>query len=198
MEQADRYLLWAQGENPGVWVDHSRVAAQAAARISGRCGMDGERACCLALLHDIGRYKGPTAMMHILDGYRMLCENGHFEAAQICITHSFPTQNFGEYSGMDDCNEMDRDQIKQVLNRAVYSDYDRLIQLCDSIALPSGICLMEKRLVDVTMRHGINPLMLQKWKKLFDIQRLFESRMGCSLYSLFPEVVENTFGGIHP
>ena len=31
-----------------------------------------------------------------------------------------------------------------------------LIQLCDGLALPNGFCLLEKRLLDVSMRYGCN------------------------------------------
>ena len=132
-------------------------------------------------------------MMHILDGYNLLTEHGFPQGAQICITHSFPTQTFEEYSGVDDCTPENRRIIRDVLGNAHYTDYDRLIQLCDSLALPEGICLMEKRLIDVALRHGTNDLVVPKWKALFSIFDDFESLLGASLYSLFPEVVGNTF-----
>jgi len=157
--------------------------------------LDADQAYCFGLLHDIGRYKGPSAMMHILDGYNLLMERGYLDAAQICITHSFPTQTFAEYSGADDCTDEDREVIRGVLEGASYTDYDRLIQLCDSLALPEGICLMEKRLIDVALRHGTNDLVVPKWKALFAIFADFESRLESPLYSLFPEVVGNTFPG---
>ena len=132
-------------------------------------------------------------MMHILDGYNLLMEHGYPQAAQICITHSFPTQVFAEYSGVDDCSQENRRIIQDVLGAAQYTDYDRLIQLCDSLALPEGICLMEKRLIDVALRHGTNDLVVPKWKALFSVFSDFEARLGAPLYSLFPEVVGNTF-----
>ena len=76
-----------------------------------------------------------------------------------------------------------------------YDRYDRLIQLCDSLALPSGFCLMEKRLVDVVMRYGTNPLTIPKWKAYFTIKDDFEGEIGGSIYALLPGVVENTFSG---
>jgi len=190
---ADELLEWAGAQNPGPWTSHSKQAARAAELIAAGCGLDADRAYCLGLLHDIGRYKGPSAMMHILDGYNLLMERGYPQAAQICITHSFPTQTFAEYSGVDDCTPDDRQIIVDALGSATYTDYDRLIQLCDSLSLPEGICLMEKRLIDVALRHGTNDLVVPKWKALFSIFNDFESRLGSPLYSLFPEVVGNTF-----
>ena len=194
-QEADDLLAWAGAQNPGPWTAHSQQAARAAELIAGGCGLDADQAYCFGLLHDIGRYKGPSAMMHILDGYNLLMERGYLDAAQICITHSFPTQTFAEYSGADDCTDEDREVIRGVLEGASYTDYDRLIQLCDSLALPEGICLMEKRLIDVALRHGTNDLVVPKWKALFAIFADFESRLESPLYSLFPEVVGNTFPG---
>ena len=49
----------------------------------------------------------------------------------------------------------DRDYLfmKEFVANAVYDDYDRLVQLWDAWAMPSGFCLLEKRFVDVTMRY---------------------------------------------
>lgn len=191
--KAEAYLRWAEGLNPGPWVSHSKAVAHSASVIAEHSGLDSERAYTLGLLHDIGRYKGVSAMMHIYDGYRLLKDDGYEQAAQICITHSFPSQVFEEYSGQNDCAKEIEAEIRAILKNAVYTDYDRLIQLCDSLALPSGLCLMEKRLVDVALRHGANDRMLDKWKKLFEIFNDFQKRMGKNLYSFFPDVVQNTF-----
>lgn len=193
VKKAEEYLNWAETQNPGPWVDHSKVAARAAAAIAERSGLNPDRAYALGLVHDLGRYKGVTAMMHAYDGYHVLKRDGFSEAAQICITHSFPTQTYAEYSGQDDCPDTIREEIKTILAEAVYSDYDRLIQLCDCLALPSGICLMEKRLVDVALRHGTNELTIEKWKKIFSIFNYFQGKIGGNLYDLFPEAVRNTF-----
>ena len=72
--------------------------------------------------------------------------------------------------------------------------YDRLIQLCDAIALPTGFCLMEKRLIDVAMRHGVNDRSIERWQAFLGIQKDFEAVIGCSIYTLLPGVVDNTFG----
>ena len=54
--------------------------------------------------------------------------------------------------------------------------------------LPSG-----KRLVDVTIRYGFHPSMIDRWKKILDIKAFFEQEIGCSVYDLLPGVVENSF-----
>ena len=47
------------------------------------------------------------------------------------------------------CNISDDDYLfmKKFIADAVYDDYDRLVQLCDALAMPTGFCLLEKRFV---------------------------------------------------
>ncbi len=194
VSKAEAMLLWASDKNPGPWVDHSYCVAMAAKKIAVACGLEPDTAFALGLTHDIGRYKGVTAMQHILDGYELLAKDDYLHAAQICITHSFPLQIFEEYSGQNDCNEEAEQKVKNILENATYTEYDALIQLCDSLALPTGICLMEKRLVDVARRHGANELMMKKWEKLFDIFDHFQNKMEEPFYTLFPDIIKNTFG----
>lgn len=194
LQQAIKYLDWASESNPGPWINHSKVVARAAGEIASACGLDRETAEVLGLLHDLGRYKGVTAMMHIYDGYELLLKDGYQDAAQICITHSFPIQDISIYSGENDCSTTIYNQIISILEKATYSDYDRLIQLCDSLALPEGVCLLEKRLLDVSLRHGINSQTVSKWKSIFKIWDYFSQKSKVNLYSLFEEVESVTFG----
>ena len=45
----------------------------------------------------------------------------------------------------------ERQFVQEFLAGSTYTSYDRLIQLCDALALPSGFCLVEKRLMDVAL-----------------------------------------------
>ncbi|OGG51643.1 MAG: hypothetical protein A3F84_01140 [Candidatus Handelsmanbacteria bacterium RIFCSPLOWO2_12_FULL_64_10] len=93
-----------------------------------------------------------------------------------------------------DCSEEETQFVKDYLAQVEYTDYDRLFQLCDALALPSGFCLIEKRLVDAALRHGINEHVVPKWRATIDIQQAFEKAIGRSIYSVLPGVMENTFG----
>ena len=53
---------------------------------------------------------------------------------------------------------------------------------------------MEKRMLDVGLRYGINEFSLRKWQATFSIKAKFERRMGCSVYSLLPGIVEEHVG----
>ncbi len=186
-------LDWAYPQNPGPWVEHSLGVARAAEYIARESGMDPEKAWVMGAMHDIGRYEGVTAMRHIFAGYELMLEKGEPEIARICLTHSFPYPDIDAYLGAHDVSEKDIALLNAVLATPM-DDYDKLIQLCDALSWGSGVCLMEKRMVDVIRRHGVTPLTQKKLNSTTAIFEYFEGRIGKNLYSLFPEAVENTFG----
>lgn len=190
---AGALLDWAYSLNPGPWVEHSLGVARAAEIIARECDMDADKAWTMGALHDIGRYEGPYDLRHALSGYKLMLEKGEIEIARICLTHSFPHPDIGAYLGKHDISETDMALLLDALKTPM-DDYDRLIQLCDALSWKSGVCLMEKRLIDVIRRHGCAPLMQQKLNATMEIFEYFQSRIGKNLYSLFPEAVENTFG----
>jgi hypothetical protein len=59
--------------------------------------------------------------------------------------------------------------------------------------MPQGAVVMEKRFVDVVMRHGLPDFTLRKWRAYLDLLKYFNEKTGCSIYELLPNVVENTF-----
>jgi hypothetical protein len=188
---ARRLLDAAAQRNPGPWVQHSLYVAEAARRIAARLpGLDPDAAYILGCLHDIGRQEGVTDMRHVLDGYRFLLGLGYPPAAQICLTHSFPIQDIHAGAGHWDCTPEELAFVQHALAQTVYTPYDRLIQLCDCLALPTGFCVIEKRLVDVALRHGFNDLTLDKWRAFLAIQKDFEQTIGASIYTLLPGVLD--------
>lgn len=193
-QEAARFIMEAESRNPGNWALHSQFTASAAEAIAKVCShLDAETAYIMGLLHDIGRREGITYMRHALDGYRFLKSMGYEEIGRICITHTFWLNCLEEYPGKWDCSEEETAFLKAYLDGLEYDDYDRLIQLCDCLALPSGFCLLEKRLVDVALRYGTTEYTTRKWRSLFLNKEKLERQMGCSLYDLLPGVMENSF-----
>ncbi len=193
-QTAELALEKASESNPGAWVDHSRYVAEACKNIAWHCKhLSAGQAYIFGLLHDIGRYAGVSSERHLIDGYRYCMERGWEKMAQICISHAFMIQDINTSIGKFDMNDEDYLFMKEFVENAVYDDYDRLVQLCDSLALPTGFCLLEKRFVDVTLRYGIHPATIGRWKKVLEIKEIFEKEIGRSVYSLLPGVVENSF-----
>ncbi len=154
--------------------------------------MDAERAWISGALHDIGRYEGVYGIRHIFAGYRLLLDKGEPELARICLTHSFPYPVPEAYMGTRDATTADEELLADILKTQM-DDFDHLIQLCDALSWGNGVCLMEKRIVNVIRRHGITPVLAEAIKARFSILDAFQARMGHSVYDLFPEAVANTF-----
>jgi HD domain len=194
LSEAEKLLTEAEQRNPGPWVAHSRNVALAAKCIAEHSNLDAEAAYIMGLLHDIGRREGVTGMRHILDGHIFLNGLGYEDSARICLTHSFPLKDIRVFMGHWDVSEEEWTFIQEFQNKLEYDDYDRLMQLCDCLALPQGICLIEKRMIDVALRLGVTEYTVPKWKAYLDIKKYFEEKMGQSIYKVLPGIVETTFG----
>ena len=166
--------------NPGPWKAHSLVTAECAEKIAACCpGMDSEKAFIFGLLHDIGRRFGVTQLAHVINGYDYLMKLGFDEPARISLTHSFAEKDIHTYIGKPDVSEADYQRILNLIASFDYDDYDRLIQLCDSIAMAEGPADIVTRMSDVNNRYGFYPQ--KKWDKHLELQKYFEDKMGKSL-----------------
>lgn len=193
---AKQVLHEAGQRNPGPWIGHSESVAQNARMIAERCGMDAHKAYIMGLLHDIGRREGVSGIKHIFDGYAYMMAMGETEIARICLTHSFPLKDVRTYIGDYDCTDEQLAFLRDFLGYTRQDDYDRLIQLCDAISLPQGACIMEKRLMDVALRHGLPEFSLDKWRAFLALKQSFDEKCGCNLYEFLPNVFENSIVGL--
>ena len=197
IEQTHQLLEEAEAISPGPWIKHSYLVGQAARLIAERhYALDQSIAYVLGCLHDIGRRDGATSMRHVLVGYHIMIGYGYPTAARISITHAFPVKDIYAVHGEWDCSQAEMEFVQQYLNQITYDDYDRLIQLCDAVSLTSGYSLIEKRLVDISLRRGLSERILPRWKAYMQLKEGFENEIGCSIYALLPGVVENTFGDL--
>ena len=179
-EEAERLLLDAKEDNPGPWVNHSRVCAHCAEKIAMHSGLDADKAYVLGLLHDIGRKFGIFYLKHVAEGYKYMMSLGYDEVARICLTHSFNQSKIEAYVGKFDTSEEDTEMIRVKLAEYELDDYDRLIQLCDAIAGSEGVMDIVVRMNDVKRRHGYyDP---EKWQTNLDLKAYFEKKMGMDLY----------------
>ena len=193
-KEADRELLIGGQLNPGPWINHSMSVGLNAKLIAEKAqGLDGDKAYVMGLLHDIGRRAGVKSIMHTIDGYDYMMSLNQKEIARICLTHSFPIKDVNTFFGKHDCSEKQKNFLSCTIKNTVYDDYDRLIQLCDAISLPEGACIMEKRLIDVALRHGLPDFTVAKWKSYLELKKYFDKLCECNIYSLLPKVMENSY-----
>jgi HDOD domain len=192
--QAEAFLAEAERMNPTPWASHARCVAMAAENIARATkALDPDIAYILGLAHDIGRREGWTDAKHLIDGYKFFTAGGFDDAARVCLTHSFPDRNAASYFGTWDVSSEDKKFIEHFIASIEYDEYDRLIQLCDALALPSGFCLLEKRLVDVALRYPPVPTMLESWRARMKLLAHFDALVGGSIYLHLPGAIENTF-----
>ncbi len=179
--------------NPGPWIYHSINTALAAKLIAERDNdLDPEIAYIFGLLHDIGRREGISFTRHTIDGYNFLMKKGFPDSARICMTHTHSAK--GEW----DCTLEEYNFVQDFFNGIQFDEYDLLIQLCDAVALSTGFCLIEKRMVEAGIRNegkilNIIEYMIDVWKSVLKTKRHFDEIIGCSIYTLLPGVIENTF-----
>lgn len=190
-ERALEELKIAGRLNPGPWTKHSENVGIAARNIAEKVpGMDAERAYIVGLLHDIGRRVGIVNIpKHVYEGYLFCKEKGWEEVAQVCMTHSYPLmEKEFEYEP----TTIEEQEIKKYILNYQCDDYDLLIQLCDSLAVDYGFCILEKRFVDVARRYGVWENSVERWNATFAIKEYFEAKMGCSIYDVLPGIGETT------
>ncbi len=179
-EEAERLLKDAENCNPGPWGNHSRTAAHCAEAIAAKSGMDAEKAYVLGLLHDIGRKFGKRHLGHVSDGYSYMMSLGYDDVAKICLTHSFNEKDISKYIGNFDTTEEETKLIVDGLEVIELDDYNRLIQLCDSISGAEGVMNQIDRMTDVKMRYGDYDQ--EKWDTNIRLLEYFENKMGENLY----------------
>lgn len=188
-EKAEELLAEAEKCNPGAWGNHSRVVAHCAEKIARECSdLDPDKAYILGLLHDIGRKFGVRHLGHVSDGYSYMMSLGYDEAAKICLTHSFNVPTTDVYIGKFDTSEEELKLIQDALKTVVLDEYDKLIQLCDSIAGSEGVLDIEERMEDVKRRYGSYPR--EKWDGNLEMKRHFEEKTGKNIYTV---VEKDTF-----
>lgn len=180
-EQAEDLLQAAEKCNPGPWGNHSRVTAHCAEKIAAECDdLDSNKAYILGLLHDIGRKFGTRHLGHVSDGYSYMMSLGYDEAAQICLTHSFNNQTTDDYIGRFDTSDEELKMIQDALKAVTMDEYDRLIQLCDSLAGSECVLDIEERMGDVKRRYGSYPK--EKWNCNLALKKHFEEKTGKDIY----------------
>ena len=193
-KEAEKELSIGAQLNPGLWIKHSMSVGLNAKLIADKIDiLDSDQAYVMGLLHDIGRREGIKSIMHTIDGYDYMMSLNQKEIARICLTHSYPIKDVNTFFGEFDCTEEQKVFLSRFIKNVVYDDYDRLIQLCDAISLPNGACIMEKRLIDVALRHGLPYFTIDKWKAFLELKNYFDKLCDCNIYTLLPNVTENSY-----
>lgn len=192
IEEAYEELKIAGELNPGPWIRHSENVGIAAKNIAHLVPeLDEDKAYIVGLLHDIGRRVGIVNIpKHVYEGYKYCMEKDWDEAARICMTHSYVLMK-DEFDYEPQATE-EKEIKNYILNCGKADSYNKLIQMCDALATDYGFVILEKRFVDVTRRYGIMEDYIKGWDITFETKEYFESRMGCSIYDVLPDIGKTT------
>ena len=173
------------------WILHSIYVSEAAKRIASVLNLDINKATILGLLHDIGRRRNHNN--HPIEGYKYLNSLGFLEEAKICLTHSFIDNDITITAGGGPKNQDVYVFINSFLQNNEANIYDNIIQLCDLFCLETGFTTIEKRILDISTRKGVNDNSKEHFDKVIELKKRIEKMMNCSLYDLFPEIKKEDF-----
>lgn len=204
-EKAKELLLNGADGNimPEFKIKHNLKVGEIARKVAEKCGLNGDYAEVLGIIHDIGCHfnKGEQ---HPYFGYIYLKSLGYDKYANICLSHSFikgdPNSTLEGIIVRDNTvleNHIipwkDKNQGEEMLNflrNYKYSDYDEIIVLCD-LSTTIEIIGLEERLKDLIERKGKNEATEKNCEKAKNLRNRIEKKMGCTMLELFPEINEN-------
>lgn len=189
-EEALKMLDEAEKINPGRWIIHSKKVGEAASRISEKMHLDSEKARTMGYIHDIGKRFGKKAV-HTIEGYKFLKELGYSdEFANICLTHSYLNNDINcTAGGYPSPKYKGYEFRKKFIENHKYTIYDKIINLCD-LFCTNKFTTIDRRLIDVYTRRGVYSNTVYHIKSATKLKREIENKMGCGLYSLFPEIID--------
>ncbi len=175
------------------WVKHCIFTAIAAGRIARKLNLDEDYANALGYIHDIGRKISHDN--HPIYGYRYMVKEGYEEEARSCITHSFIDNDINLTAGPPPEGEA-YEFMSDYLANTELTIYDNIVQMCDLFCLETGFTTVERRLLDITKRKGVYSQSAAHLESTFNLKERLETQMGCSLYSLFPEISPDIIASI--
>lgn len=169
------------------YIFHTQGVAEAAQTIAAHTpGMDPEKAYILGLLHDYGKKYDERASgkFHGQVGFDAMNEMGYSDVAKICLTHSFPRQNFQDIHYSSYLPEW-KNWARRELAKVTYDDYDRLIQLCDMFFEGTQKVDFETRFSKIIERYKLDPEIVNVLREDSNRNlRYFEVKTGCDIYDL--------------
>lgn len=169
------------------WIYHSICVGNSAGRIAKALNLDEEKAKTLGYIHDIGKSVGEFSN-HVMNGYNYIKELGYDdEYANICLTHSYLNNDIYCTAGSIPRDIPFRTQF---IKEHKYTIYEKIINLCDLMCTTKNLTI-EKRLIDIFLRRGINENTIYHITQTYKLKKEFDDMLGYNLYDLFPEIANN-------
>lgn len=136
---------------------------------------------------DIGKSLGEFSG-HVINGYNYLKELGYNdEYSNICLTHSYLNNDVYCTAGTIPKDIPFRTEF---IKNHKYTIYEKIINLCDLMCTSKNLTI-EKRLIDIMSRRGVNENTVYHIKETQKLKKQFDEMLGYNVYTLFPEILEN-------
>lgn len=184
----------AHGREPGTWYKfHNHVygvgyLAQKLADVLG--DIDPEKAWILGVMHDAGKiHERFDKRFHGLIGYDFF-KGKDDEIARISLTHTFHFNHIPPYEKVEKMffgRREDYNFVADFLAQHQASEYDKLIQMCDSLANCSGFVTIEQREEEFSQRYNMPfPDYMARGANL--LKDYFDKRLGRDIYSFYSQL----------
>lgn len=182
-----------QGRKKGTWYkfhNHVYGVALMAEKIAEKLGLDSEKAYILGLMHDCGKiYEMYEKRFHGVIGYEMFKDKDS-DIAKVSMTHSFYYNMLPRGKDFDRYfygNVTDKEFVKKYVKNNKLDEYDKIIQLSDSLANCNGLVTIDEREKEFSERYNFKmPSYIVK--NSYKMKEEFDERLGCDLYCLFDEI----------
>lgn len=184
----------AHGREAGTWYKfHNHVygvgyLAQKMADVLEN--VDSDKAWILGVMHDAGKiHERFERRFHGLIGYDFF-KDRDFDIARISLTHSFHFNRIPPYEKVERMFFGEKDDyefVKDFLEQHSANEYDKLIQMCDSLANCSGFVTLEQRGEEFAQRYKM-PVPGYMLKGAYQLKDYFDKRLGRNVYSFYEEL----------
>lgn len=164
------------GEGPSsLWLNHILIEAEVAENLAKKQGLDTDTAKKLAILHDIGR-KFTHTPLHTIAGFEYLVDEGYYDEAFICLTHSFLCNKNKKGEKCATCEPVvngffidengnpqlllnaQKDDILTFLEKYRYSAYDSIINLADLMSSSKNVLSPYDRVKEIEERKPLDDI----------------------------------------
>ena len=78
---------------------------------------------------------------------------------------------------------------KDFIENHQYNIYDKIIECCD-LFCTAKFMTMDERLIEIMLRKGAHDNTVYHITYAQKLKKELEEKMGCNLYSLFPEIIK--------
>lgn len=165
---------------------HCTMVAMTAVRIAAFVPeINLEKVHVLGLLHDYGgRYsEGNKELFHGTAGYEAMMILGYTDVARVCLTHSFIRPAFRPEDYTYPASEMIK--ARKLMDRIDLDDYDRLIQLSDSLVCGYLVVTAKDRLSALQKKYGIRQEAIgRKYQEIMALKSYFDEKCGRDVYEI--------------